>query len=586
MKNRIRKEESGSGNRADDSCQRTGAESTASKTVNLRLRKVVFFPPWLFLMCLVIISLVNSDAFVAGLDIVTDWILNNFAWAFDLTTLGCVFGVLLAFISPLGKVRIGGSKAHPKMTFIDLVWITLCTTIAAGILLWASAEPLYHLYSPAASAEVESGSAGAAIFAMETMYLEWTWSPYAIDTVGALLFAFVFYNMHQRFSIGSMFVPLFGEKVRKYDNVIDLICLFSLVLGMSSCLGMGTLTIAGGIENLFGVESGPTLWFFVIVVVVITFIISSVSGVFRGIRMLSRVNARIYIILLAFLFILGPTTFILNFSTESLGEFARDFLQMSLMTGEAYGDSWAKSWPCFYWCNWLAWAPVIGVFLGKILYGYTIRDAIICNFFIPSIFVTIWMSVFSSSAIYYEWEGVGLYDLLLESGEGSVVYGVFDQLPLSLLLTVVYLFIVFISFVTSADSNTNVMAGLCTDGLTEDNQESKAWLKVLWGISVGAMTWILISFAGIDGIKAAANLGGFPNMFLMILMLIVLFKISWNPAKYDVHKEDYDSFGHPLPSKRLSVESPVKKDGKKKFGFRKKPPEEEPEAETVKSENS
>lgn len=529
-------------------------EVNNERTVSLSLRKGVFFPPWILLVAMVVVSLVNGDAFLSGLSIVTSWILNNFAWAFNLTTLACVATVIIVYISPLGKVRIGGSKARPMMKFLDLVWITLCTTIAAGILFWACAEPLYHLYTPAVSEGVEAGSSGAAVFAMKTMFLEWTWSPYAIYTVATLIFAFVFYNMNQSYSMGSALVPVFGEKVRKYNGVVDVICLFALVAGMAASLGTGTMTIAGGVEKVFGIPSGPVSWGIIIIVIVATFIISSVSGVMKGIRLLSSINAKVYMVLLVFVFVFGPTAFMLNFSAESWGAYLTDFFHMSLMTGDIFEDTWTKSWPIFYWCNWLAWTPITAVFLGKILKGYTIRDAIKCNFIIPSVFSTIWMGMFATASIYYELNGVGLYDTLLDKGTEAVVYAVFDQLPLSIIIIVFYLFIVFISFVTASDSNTNAMAGLCTNGLNQDEQESPAWLKIVWGLSIGIMTWILISFAGIDGIKAASNLGGFPNMFLVIIMIVGLLKISRNPQKYDVHKEDYDSAGRPIESPRLPVE--------------------------------
>lgn len=539
------------------------------KTVKLTLRKGVFFPPWLLLVAMVVVSLVNGDAFLNGLNIVTNWILNNFAWAFNLTTLACVFTVIIVYFSPLGKVRIGGRKAKPMMRFPNLVWITLCTTIAAGILFWACAEPLYHLYTPAVASGAESGSADAAMFAMETMFLEWTWSPYAIYTVATLIFAFVFYNMKQPYSIGSTLVPVLGEKrADKCRGVVDAICLFALVAGMASSLGTGTMTIGGGIEYLFGFESGPAAWGVIIALIVTTFIISSISGIMKGIRTLSSINAKVYFVLLIFVFIFGPTAFILNFSTEAWGSYVRDFFQLSLMTGEVTGDTWAKSWPIFYWCNWLAWTPITAMFLGRILRGYTIRDAIKCNFIIPSIFSTIWMAIFSSSAIYYEFEGLGLYDTMLESGTESVVYGVFDQMPLAVIIIAFYTFIVFISFVTASDSNTNAMSGLCTKGITQEEQESPNWLKVIWGVSIALMTWILISFAGVDGIKAASNLGGFPNMFLVILMIIGLLKICRNPQKYDVYKEDYDSQGKPIPSERLPLENDGERKNEKRGFFK------------------
>ncbi len=529
-------------------------ENEKDRRAKLPLRKWVFFPPWLLLVSLVGVSLVNEEQFLAGMHLATGFVVDNFAWTFNLVTLACLFAVIVAFFSPFGKVRMGGRKARPIMGFWDLTWITLCTTVASGILFWGCAEPLYHLYEPAASEGVEAGSTGAAMFAMKAMFLEWTFSPYAIYTVATLVFAFVFYNMLQPYSIGSAFVPIFGEKVKRYKGVIDVVCLMALVLGMSASFGTGTMTMGGGIETVFGIESGPVSWAFIIVAIGTVFIISSVSGVMKGIRFLSSLNGYVYIFLLFFVLIFGPTAFMLNFSMESLGAFFQDFFRMSLMTGEIDGDGWARSWPVFYWCVWMAWAPISGVFLGKILKGYTVRDAITANFLIPAAFSMIWMGLFSTASIYYEMNGQGLYDSLLNNGTESVVYRVLEQLPLSVIIIPFYLFIVFISFVTAADSNTNAMSGLCVSGITVDSQESPAWLKVCWGVTLGLLTWVVISFAGVDGIKAASDLGGFPAMFIMGVMVAGLLKISANPAKYDVYKEDYDENGKPVESVRLPVE--------------------------------
>lgn len=539
-------------------------ENQKDKQVKHPLRKWVFFPPWLLLISLVVVSLLNEDKFLEGMNLATGFVVNNFAWAFNLVTLVCLFAVILAFFSPFGKVRIGGRKARPIMKFWDLSWITLCTTVAAGILFWGCAEPLYHLYQPAVSEGVEAGSAGAAVFAMKTMFLEWTISPYAIYTAATIVFAFVFYNMRQPCSIGSVFVPVFGEKSKRYKGLIDVLCLMALVLGMSASFGTGTMTMGGGVEKVFGIKSGPVSWGIIIIAVSTAFIISSVSGVMKGIRFLSSLNGYVYIFLLFFVLIFGPTTFMLNFSVESFGAYLQDFFRMSLMTGEIDGDSWARSWPVFYWCVWMAWAPISGVFLGKILRGYTVRDAVKVNLIIPAAFSAIWMGLFSTASIYYEMHGQKLYESLVNNGTESVVYRVFEQLPLSVIIIPFYLFVVFISFVTAADSNTNAMSGLCVSGITVDNQESPAWLKICWGITLGLLTWIVISFAGIDGIKAASDLGGFPAMIIMIVIVVALIKISLNPKKYDLFKEDYDENGRPLESVRLPVEQTEKKDHEQK----------------------
>lgn len=520
----------------------------------MRVRKGVFLPAFLILVGMVVVSLVNEKAFLGGLNAVTGWILSNFAWAFNGTAVLCIVVILAVYFSPLGKVRIGGRKARPKMKFWNWVWITLCTTIAAGILFWGCAEPLYHLYAPPKWAGVEPGSLEAGLFSMKAMFLEWTWTPYAIYSVATVMFAFVFYNMRKPFSLGSGLSPLLGDRAKKYNGVVDAVCLFALVTGMAASLGTGTMSIAGGLQNALGISSGPLSWGIIIIAIVVTFVVSSVSGIMKGIKTLSSINAYVYIFLLTFVLIFGSTVFMLNFTADSLGAFFSDFPRMSLMTGELYGDSWSKSWPIFYWCNWLAWTPICAVFLGRISYGYTVRDIIKVNFVIPSIFGTIWMGIFSTSSLFYEFNGKGLYETMQKLGAESVVYEIFKQLPLSQIIIPFYIFIVFISFVTASDSNTVAMSGLCTTGIDQENQDTPAWLKIVWGVTIGAVTWILISFAGIDGIKAASNLGGFPNMFLILAMCAGLLKIAWKPKKYDVYKEDYDTEGRPLPSERLPVE--------------------------------
>lgn len=525
------------------------------KKIDLQMNRLVFLPPWLLLIAMVAVSLSSGDAFLAGLNFVTSWILDNFSWLFNFTTLGCVVAIATVYFSPLARVRIGGRQAKPMMGFVNLVWITLCTTIAAGILFWACAEPMYQMYAPAAAEGVQPGSPGAVLFAIKVMFLEWTWSPYAIYTTATLVFAFAFYNMKLPYSIGSALVPLFGRGVLKYKSLVDVVCLFALSSGVAASLGTGAMTIAGGIESISSIKSNPLSWGVIIALITVTFVISAVSGIMKGIRILSELNSKVYFVLLLFLFIFGPTTYMLSMTAEGLGAYLKDFFTLSLSTGAAYGDSWAKSWPIFYWCNWLAWTPITAVFLGRILKGYTIRDAIHCNLVIPAVFVTLWMGLFSTAAIYYELHGGGFHDLLLSSGPEAVVYAVFRQLPLPMLVIPFYLFIVFISFVTAADSNTTAMAGLCTKGIDEEHQDAPAWLKIVWGFTMAVVTWILISFARVDGIKAASNLGGFPNMFLMLGMTAGLLKICKNPQKYDTFKEDYDENGRPIPSKRLPIET-------------------------------
>lgn len=527
-----------------------------SKSKYGKLRTLVFWPPWLLLIGIVVISFVNNEAFLHYLDAVTSWILDNFAWAFNGLTIFCVITVIMVYFSPLGKVRIGGSKARPMMKYSNWLWVTLCTTVAAGLLFWACAEPLYHYQSPPAAMGIEGGTPAAAQFSLEALFLDWTWPPYSLYCVCTLSFCFAYYNMKKPNSLSAPLTLLCGDGVLRYATVIDLISLFAIAAGMAGSMGTGILSIAGGVENVFGIESEPVMWAFIAVITGALFIISSISGIMKGIKTLSTFNVYLFFIITVLLFVFGPTAFMLNTTVEAVGAFFSDFFRIGLMTGELFGDGWAKSWPNFYFCNWLSWAPLCGLFLGRIAVGYTVRDTIKCNFIIPSLFSTLWIGLFSSATLFYEFADGSMSALMAEKGTESIVYAVIGKLPLSMILVPLYILIVFVSFVTACDSNTSAISGLCVEGDSEADasnadKTSPMWLKIVWGVTITVISWVMISSSGIDGIKAVSNLGGFPNMFLVFMMALGLWRVAGKPVKFDLHKEDYDALGNPLPSKRL-----------------------------------
>ncbi|UQZ89795.1 BCCT transporter [Deltaproteobacteria bacterium Smac51] len=540
----------------------TQTATTTPAANSKQIRWGIFLPPWLLVISLLALNLINGEAFLAVVNGATGWILENFSWLFNATTFVCVVLVIIAFFAPFSKVRFGGSKARPIMSQLNFVWIVLCTIMAAGILLWAAAEPMYHLYGP--PAHIEAKSQGAIAWAMQTILLEWTFSPMAIYCVPAILFAFAFYNMKKDYSIGSMLYPALGENLTpKVRPLVDCICLFALVAGMAASLGSGVLLLAGGAESLWGIKSQPSSWIVAALVIVCSFIISAASGLMNGIRILSSVNSRLYLLLGAFVFICGPTAYIMDLLVESVGLYLNNFIEISLWTSTTSGDAWSRWWPTFYWCNWMAWMPVTSVFLGRLCRGYTVRDAITVIFIFPAIFSMVWLVLFSGTSINFEMAGMGINEARLNSGTEGATYALFRQLPLSVLSIPVFLLIVFVSFVTAADSNTNAMSGLCTTGLSVDDQESPMILKIVWGLTIGAMCLIMLIAAGIDGVKMASNLGGFPNVFLLTILCFGFVRVLRDPKKYDTFKEDYDENGRPIPSVRPEPEYGSEKTAKK-----------------------
>ena len=502
-----------------------------------KIRPWVFFPPFVLLVLTIILNFVDQESFVAITTAAKDFMVGDMGWVFSLTGVVCAGTIAFAYFSPLGKIRLGGPDAKPVLNKFSWFAITLCTTIAAGILFWGTAEPLWHLAYPPQSLGIEAMSPAAAKYAMETMYLHWTFFPYAFYSVPTIVFAFAYYNMNRSFSVGSQLSPLTTvEQQKKFNTVIDAVVLFAVAAGISSSFGTAIMNMGGGMNALFGIDNTKTLWVLITIVGTIIFTISSSSGLHRGIKFLSDLNIYLYMIIIAALVLFGPSLYAFALGTEALGGYLDNLFSKALFTGAASGDGWPASWTMFYWSNWMAWAPVAAVFLARIAYGYTIREVIMMNFVVPALFSALWMTILAGITLNFQMTGVvDVLAVMNEQGSAAAAYQVLGQLPLAGLIIFIYLIAVLISFITATDSTTNAMAGLCTSGLREADEEAPLRMKIIWGLMIGAISLIFITVLGLDGIKMLSYLGGFPALFLGVLSVVSLMLIMRKPEKFDRH---------------------------------------------------
>lgn len=492
-----------------------------------KVRPIVFGIPVSILLATVLMSFWDFEALLRITTHLNQWILLHFSKAFNLGTFAFVLTCVWAFFSPLAAVRIGGKGAERILDPWQWFSITLCTTIAIGILFWATAEPIFHLNMPPEASGIEARSEDAAGFAMASLFMHWSFTPYAIYTVPALTFALAYYNLDKAFSLSAPLSFLFGKSVEgKGSDLIDAVALFALIAGIAATLGAGMMSIAGGIAKVTEIPTSPLLQGLVTIAIVGAFVVSSVTGLHRGIRFLSNINAKFFFVLCLFMFVAGPSIYILSLAYEGLTEYVRTFLPRSLGIGATYDAGWSQSWTVFYWANWLAWAPITALFLGKISRGYTVRQFIAVNFIAPSFFAIVWMSVFGGVALHID-QGSGVLSASLEAfGPESIAYEVLAEYPLSGLLMVVFVLLSFISYVTAADSNTDAMANVCLQNVDDDASLGSGrlivWLKVVLAVLIGAAAWVLTAFTGIDGVRMMSNLGGLPALFIVIALNIVL----------------------------------------------------------------
>jgi choline-glycine betaine transporter len=473
----------------------------------------MFWPPVGLFAVLVFISLIRPTEFLNVASRINAFILDQFSHAFAYAGFAFVLICIWALLSPLGRVRIGGADAKPMLSRLNWMAITLTTTIAIGILFWATAEPIYHLFEPGRG-DIAPESNPAARSAMTTLYMHWAITPYAIYTVPGLAFALAYYNLKKPFSLASPLSVLVQRDIPSpVASGLDSVALISLLLGLSASLGAGILSIAGGLEQMGIASMSTPLLMGIALTVVAAFFISSATGLQRGIRVLSDINTKIFVALLIFILIAGPTLFMVKLSAEATLGYIREFIPRSLLLSPHNDEAWTQAWTVFYFANWMAWAPLSAMFLARISRGYTVREYIVVNLILPAFFSMLWMSLFGGLALHTELDGGGGLQALLETlGPESVLYGALEALPFTPLLVALVVLLTFLSYVTAADSNMDVVASLSAKPVGRQAVMIKGLTALCVGVAAGSM----VALSGIDGVRMLSNLGGLPALFILI----------------------------------------------------------------------
>jgi len=172
------------------------------------------------------------------------------------------------------------------------------------------------------------------------------------------------------------------------------------------------------------------------------------------------------------------------------------------------------------------------MFLGRLGVGYTVRTFIRYNLIYPCLFTWFWMMIFSGISLEIDINSTGnLFQVLSNEGEENVMFHIFATLPFGKIISIVTLVIIFISYVTAADSNVSAMSAISTTGINPNNPEAPIGIKIIWGSLIGIIAWVMITSAGVDGIRLLCILGGFPALFIIILAALGILKLQIHEYK-------------------------------------------------------
>lgn len=521
----------------------TKTSSKNESTGNFQIRKVVFIPMVLIYLFVIILGIVSPEAFANAESAIVNFAGQWFGWLYDLVAIAMMaICIWILFSKKIGNIKIGGESAKPIMSKWSWFVISLCGGIATGIVFWGIAEPITHLMSPIPGFGYEAATAEGALYSLSTTYLHWGPALYAFYCVAGIGIGIAVYNMKLPYTVASSLYPVIGRRINGIaGDIVDLACLFGLAGGVSASLGVASMQLGSGIGILTSIQPSSLVWGIILLIIVGTFIFSSLTGIDKGVRFLSDKNAKIYIGLMIFVFLFGPTKYILNMTTEAMGFHITNYFTQATYLGTFDGDQWPIWWTINYWSFMIAYTPLIGMFLAKIAQGRTLKEFTLFNFLIPGVFGVLWFGIFGSSAIHLQMNGAGLWESIQTNGLESSVFAFFENFPLSKLLSVIFMITAFLSVVTLADSMTTTVSSLSIRSRDSASEEPPKKIKIFWGIVMSSLAFINIATAGkvgkvsgIDATKQLAIVSAFPLLFIVALMIYATVKGLVRYDKYNV----------------------------------------------------
>lgn len=463
----------------------------------------------------------GKDSFGTVSETALNWVLGNFDWLFVVSA--DVFLVLCVVIavSRFGRIRLGADDAEPE--FSNLAWIAMMFSAGMGIglMFYGVGEPLQHFVEPPPSTGIAPQTTAAAGTALQYSLFHWTLTPWAIYGIVGLALAYAGFRKGRGNRLSAAFVPLLGARRAAgwAGQAIDLLAVFATVFGTATSLGLGALQVAKGLHLTANAPDTVTVQLIIIGALSAAFVLSAFSGLHKGVKWLSTVNIALAALLMVFVFVLGPTVYVLDSIPSSIGNYLTNLLPMATRTG-AYADSaWLGTWTIFYWAWWLSWAPFVGTFIARISRGRTIREFLIGVLLVPSGVTVVWFCIMGGSAIRLSSTGVADLTANADDAEASL-FDMLDALPLGTVTSWVSMILVMTYFVTSADSASLVMGSLTSRGALNP----PSWLVVTWGILMAGVAAVLLVAGGLGALQTATILVALPFVLVMLALCWSLLK--------------------------------------------------------------
>ncbi|GAB3715424.1 BCCT family transporter [Mariniluteicoccus flavus] len=443
-------------------------------------------------------------------------------WLFVLVASGFVVFVLWLAASRYGSIPLGQDGEKPEYSTASWIAMMFSAGMGIGLMFFGVSEPLSHFAKPL-SGTAEAMSGPAINKAMATTMFHWALHPWAMYALVGVSLAYGMYRKGRRSLFSAAFVPLIGRRASEGvgGRLIDTLAVFATLFGSATSLGLGALQIASGLEIVAGIgKPGNTMLVIIIATLTVAFVLSAVSGIARGIQLLSNINMYLALALAVFVFVFGPTVFILNLLPVTLGTYLADLPTMAARTGVA-GPAvaeWLGSWTIFYWAWWLSWTPFVGHFIAQISRGRTIRQFVSGVLLVPSLVSLVWFAIFGGAGIAAQRAGT---DLAGADGVEAQFFGLLQTMPLASVTGVLVMVLVAIFFVSGADAASIVMGSMTERGAIHPRKQT----VIFWGVATGLVAIVALLSGGDDalqGLQTITIIAAAPFALVLIGLAVAL----------------------------------------------------------------
>jgi len=443
-----------------------------------------------FILVFCILSLIDVDMVANAIGVGFAWTARTLGAYFQLLLLLTFFIAIGLAATPAAKARIG-DLAVPEMSTFKWLSIILCTLLAGGGVFFAAGEPVYHFVVTPPAFDTEAGTAAAVPGALAQAFMHWGFLAWAVlGTLTAVVLAHAHYVKGQPLQPRTLLYPVFGERVMRgaFGGVVDALCVIAVVAGTVGPIGFLATQVSFGLHELLGWSQGYGTQLVILAALGAIYVTSAVSGIERGIQLLSRFNVMLALAIVAVIFVFGPTLFLTNAFTQGFGEYLSSFFRMATMTAETAPAWWMQWWTVFFFAWFIGYGPLMAIFVARISRGRSVREMILAVAVLAPIATTVWFTLLGGSGIHYQLTGaIDLTEALNNFQFDVATLTVAQALPGGTLMAMAILLLTTIFVATTGDSMSYAIAVVGSG-----HDEPNPLIRAFWGIAMALMAAILL----------------------------------------------------------------------------------------------